>query len=366
MSPPHIGVQEIRKHRRSSVLTAEEAAEIIQRVYVQLTHLFIWLIAYRKSYKRRELSDMFEPLDEEDFEFIKPFALKWKNKSVFSVLMRYRAVKLQDFFNFCQQIHLYNSNAFHNLQLVMDNVDLNELDRDAMVFNWLGENIHSVSKIVFNLNDIPFYDTSYTYDLLTNLGNFEKEDSWDTPYQWRESRLKEVSQTGTLQEEAKSDNPINITYSRHPDDPLIELPNLAEDTEMITENDNETVKGHQTPDSTELKSDDENIETDDSMDADVNINNELNIRNNKAYGKTSKVQKQVALNNLQGMTNDIQHKPLFEKISLRKVEKSDERKYIVNSKPANKDFDYIKAIPVSKPKSSVDPIAELRNISRKK
>lgn len=62
------------------------------------------VLAYRKSARRKELSDMFEPLEEEDFDFIKPFALKWKNQSMFSVLMRYRAIKLQDFFNFSQQV----------------------------------------------------------------------------------------------------------------------------------------------------------------------------------------------------------------------------------------------------------------------
>lgn len=62
------------------------------------------VLAYRKSARRKELSDMFEPLEEEDFNFIKPFASKWKNNSIFSVLMRYRAIRLQDFFNFSQQV----------------------------------------------------------------------------------------------------------------------------------------------------------------------------------------------------------------------------------------------------------------------
>lgn len=52
----------------------------------------------------------------------------------------------------------------------MDSVDLNDVDRKATVSIWLGENLKPVLKIVFRLSDIPFYDTSHMYDLLTNMG----------------------------------------------------------------------------------------------------------------------------------------------------------------------------------------------------
>ncbi|XP_023311142.1 neither inactivation nor afterpotential protein C [Anoplophora glabripennis] len=407
-------IQEIKKRRRSSIMTEEEAAEIIQK-------------AYRKSTRRKELSDMFEPLEEEEFIFIKPFALKWKNKSIFSVLVRYRAIRLQDLFNFCQQIHLYNLNVYHNCRQIMENVDLNTVDRKAAVSFWLGENIKPVLKIAFRLNDIPFYDTSHMYDLLTNLGNFEKQEPWDVSYQWRESQSQEILQKNRLQQNfSKSEDLVNVAYSRNPDDEIVKLSSSNDDDDEETEDNskqlkdiqNESVKGNQTPESTDLKSDDENIdeniETDDSVDTDVNISNEVIVGKREREIKDVGVEKQTALNNgnveifdtesnrlifreidksdeakyienskpankdfeyikptpnkdenIEGRDNK-SGKPIFEEIKLRKVNKCDEVKYIINSRPANKDFDYIKPTPTSiKSKLPVDPIAELRNIVRK-
>lgn len=75
-------------------MTEEEAAEIIQK-------------AYRKSAlkKIQELSlQDYELLSEEQYDFVKPFAKKWKNKSIFNVLLQYRARRIQDSFNFAQQV----------------------------------------------------------------------------------------------------------------------------------------------------------------------------------------------------------------------------------------------------------------------
>lgn len=65
-----------------------------------------------------------------------------------------------------------------------------------------------------------------------------------------------------------------------------------------------------------------------------------------------------------------QSPPLFQTVQLRKtgspysINKADHDN--MHSAPANKDFDYIKATPVSvKPRYAADPVAELKNLARK-
>lgn len=65
--------------------------------------------AYR-GYKVRQkygplLSDSGK-IDIETSKFIKPFAKRWKVKSVFQVLLLYRAARYQDFVNLTQQVSL--------------------------------------------------------------------------------------------------------------------------------------------------------------------------------------------------------------------------------------------------------------------
>lgn len=62
------------------------------------------IAAYRKTTKRKEILEPFNLLKEDELNFIKPYAFKWKNNSIFSVLMRYRGIKLEDFFSFSQQV----------------------------------------------------------------------------------------------------------------------------------------------------------------------------------------------------------------------------------------------------------------------
>lgn len=71
-------------------------------------------IAYRRTNKRKETLEAYPPLKDDEVVFIKPFVARWKNNSLFSVLMRYRGLKLQDFFNFSQQV---NNNDIANIKL---------------------------------------------------------------------------------------------------------------------------------------------------------------------------------------------------------------------------------------------------------
>lgn len=143
--------------RRMSQMTEEEAAAIIQQ-------------AYRKVRGQTEQSQEYDSLNNETINFIKPYALKWKNNSLFHVLMQYRAARIHDLFNFAQQVHLFNLQACNFCYKIDKRVDVEELDFSANVSDWIGEFKPKVLKLNFRLSDLAFYDTSVMIDELTNSG----------------------------------------------------------------------------------------------------------------------------------------------------------------------------------------------------
>lgn len=66
------------------------------------------LIAYRGYAVRKKYSPLINAktgkMDEETAAFIKDYAKRWKAKSIFQVLLHYRAAKYQDLVNFSQQV----------------------------------------------------------------------------------------------------------------------------------------------------------------------------------------------------------------------------------------------------------------------
>ncbi|KAG5898732.1 hypothetical protein JTB14_020926 [Gonioctena quinquepunctata] len=257
--------------------------------------------------------------------------------------MRYRGIKLQDFFNLSQQVHLYNMNPVHSLEQIKEEIDSSHIDQKATTISWLGGVQCSALKVHFFLEDIPFYDTSNMCDLLTNLGSFnEKEESWDTPFRWRDS--KSLTKEDDSEDEVDSkDGLAEINYSRDPEEEMAQLSSPVESEEGIKETKdifNETMRENMTP----VKSGTAKYNTDNAIKKNI-------VSGGKNVFETEK--------------------PEIQKIQLRKIDdtnrnKIDRENFTINSSPANKDFDYIKATPVNtKPKYTVDPIAELRSIARK-
>ncbi|XP_060518492.1 neither inactivation nor afterpotential protein C [Cylas formicarius] len=287
------------KTRRSSVLTPDEAAEIIQK-------------AYRRSVARDSKS-AFDHLTEEECKFISPYAKKWKSPSMFQVLVQYRSARLHDFFNFSQQVHLYNQNAFYQTQKLQKCVDLKHVDCKAQVNNWLGEIKPAVLKVRFRLDEIPFYDTSCLCDALTTSGNLqEKGEPWDSPYRWRQNAAnisKEFMRGQTIEDV------VNVPYKRDPEEPLPTMPSPCKQVEDVKE-------AKQTKDIKE----EENKAT-------------------KAMAKSTNVES-------------------FTSIQLKKTTrppKNEIENFTSNSAPANKDFEYFKASALTSKPKNADPIAELRN-----
>lgn len=195
---------------------------------------------------------------------------------------------------------MYNLNAFHELKQLNEQVNVDEIDRKATVSSWLGETKPTVTKIAFRLEDIPIYDTSNM--LPTSISVFtEKEESWDTPYRWKESKSCDLPR----EVPEKVNDLAVIPYQRDSEESIKEIPPPPKETFSMKQ-----IKQKE---------------------------NENQIVYQKNFLKNTE--------------------------PLKKFEEPEEN-FISNSKPANKDFDYIKGIPV-KPKSSADPIAELKNIVRR-
>lgn len=62
--------------------------------------------AYRGYQVRKEYGPLINaaPIDNETCLFIKPYAKRWKARSIFQVLLHYRAARYQDLVNISQQV----------------------------------------------------------------------------------------------------------------------------------------------------------------------------------------------------------------------------------------------------------------------
>lgn len=145
-------------------------------------------------------------IDVETSKFIKPFAKRWKVKSIFQVLLLYRAARYQDFVNLTQQvschqfvyyseiefcififqIHLYNQAVVGKLKSTNECMVLDKINEREKNPSLLGSVRQAVRKIPFRLDEIPFYDTSYMCDPINGqTKSAPDEDSdqedWDAP-----------------------------------------------------------------------------------------------------------------------------------------------------------------------------------------
>nr|XP_022914379.1 neither inactivation nor afterpotential protein C [Onthophagus taurus] len=218
----------ITKLRRKSSLdqmTQEEAAVILQKAYRGLT--------VRKQYGPLVCNNTGK-LDENTRDFIRPFYDKWKNKTLFQVILQYRASNHHHLFNFAQQVHFFNQKCVHSLQLVNKPIHLDCIERNAQVTAWLLEMQPPVLKLPFRLDDIPYFDTTYMCDPLSTVTvSTETEETWDTPFKWRDNVSSQI--TNSLNNDPNKDSVaetliktnadklINLPYNRDPTTPVRRL-----------------------------------------------------------------------------------------------------------------------------------------------
>ncbi|KAH1024086.1 hypothetical protein HUJ05_003643 [Dendroctonus ponderosae] len=314
-------IQEIGKRRRSSVLTENEAAEIIQK-------------AYRKSVIRHKtLSDIYASLSDEERNLISPFAKKWKMSSLFYILIKYRTAKLYDFFNLSQQVHFYNQNAFFEIKKNCKPVKLKLIDKDAKESSWF-QDINPVAlKMNFCLAEIPFIDTSVMCDSFTTIRSGLPEDCWDSPYRFQTDRHN--FKTEASKDLEYENGILSMPYNRDPNIPLTILASTTDKDDRIENSANNK-----------------------------KVVSPCYIKKNYQSRYSDKRE-----NNEEVKSNDSRYEPqMHAPIKFRQTEfkhRNDQVENDRNSTSGNKDFGLLKSSNRSAASRNFDPIAELRTITRR-
>ncbi|XP_052892100.1 neither inactivation nor afterpotential protein C [Anopheles moucheti] len=180
--------ESIRKKQTSSQDNQDEAALKIQSAY--RGHMA------RKKY-RPLINDRTGKLDAETAEFMKPFAYRWRKKSMYQVLLQYRAARYQDLVNMSQQVHIYNQRLVAGFATNSNCIMLDKIDPNQRNPALLGTQRTPVWKLRFRFDDIPFFDTTYMCDpsaaSYIYTGNDSDTEDWDAPLRRRKNLSSEIT-----------------------------------------------------------------------------------------------------------------------------------------------------------------------------
>ncbi|XP_046386617.1 neither inactivation nor afterpotential protein C isoform X2 [Ischnura elegans] len=124
-------------------------------------------------------------MDEVTVNFIREFCHRWKAKSIFQVLLHYRAARRQDLVYYSQQVHLYNQSTISRLQQCRYEVPLSNVDSSRTRPDCLPK--PSVNKLPFRIIDVPhFWDTSALCDPARAGSMVDDQFDWDAPLRRRD------------------------------------------------------------------------------------------------------------------------------------------------------------------------------------
>lgn len=176
-----MGVQikrQLAKNRQCSVESvkdAEKAALFIQK-------------AYRGYLVRKQYGPLIcvktGKLDAVTADFIRPYLKRWKMRSMYQVLLQYRAARHMDLVHFMQQVHIFNQILVTSLTRTSNCILMERIDPQQNHSDLLGPPKMSVWKLPFRLDEIPYFDTSYLCDPDTapKVSGYDSDDeSWDAP-----------------------------------------------------------------------------------------------------------------------------------------------------------------------------------------
>lgn len=190
------------------------------------SHVFVLSLQAYRGFKVRQkygplLNSKTGKIDLETSKFIRPYAKRWKARSIFQILLLYRSARYQDLVNLTQQvclriihrqfdfsmclmkcyflkIHLYNQAAVSTIRKYNECMMLEKIDPRETNPALLGAPKLPVRKLPFRLDEIPFYDTNYMCDPLTG-GPLDVEDSdqeeWDAPLRRTPNVSSHISQS---------------------------------------------------------------------------------------------------------------------------------------------------------------------------
>ncbi|XP_072936347.1 neither inactivation nor afterpotential protein C-like [Epargyreus clarus] len=215
-------VRELRKQQSQTAqdLSEDDAALLIQKAY--RGHVV------RKAYGPL-VSKTSTEINEETAAFLKRFAMKWKSRSMFQVLLQYRAVRYQDLVHFSQQVHIYNQAALEGFGSNSVPVLLDRVDPRVRAADYLGSTRPTVWKLPFRIDQIQYYDTSYMCDPSVKYNDTfatqydSDQEQWDEPLKHR-ALVEEINAKMSVSTQTF----ICIPFVRDPDQPLPKLPEPVE------------------------------------------------------------------------------------------------------------------------------------------
>ncbi|KAL6443163.1 hypothetical protein ACFW04_002836 [Cataglyphis niger] len=164
--------------KKKDSISEDEAAVMIQK-------------AYRGHIVRKEMGPLLKGnMNQETKDFIKFYCSRWRSKSMFQVLLRYRAARYQDLVQFSQQVHLYNQSIVAALNETNKPASLEKIDPNAKINAYSEMKPPQVYKLPFNMQqELSYFDTSYMNDSsnikIKHAGSIstmsDDEQSWDAP-----------------------------------------------------------------------------------------------------------------------------------------------------------------------------------------
>ncbi|KAL4715207.1 hypothetical protein ACJJTC_012254 [Scirpophaga incertulas] len=209
-------LKELKKQQSLNV-TEDEAALLIQKAYRGYI--------VRKAYGPL-INKSTGQIDEETATFLKRFAMKWKSRSIFQVLLQYRAVRYQDLVHFSQQVHIYNQAMLEVLLNTSQSVLLDRVDPQVKGTDFLGSGPPTVWKLPFRIDQLQYYDTSYMCDPSakstdTFASQYDSDhEQWDEPLK----RRFNPAQTDIPKTSSSTQTLMTVPFCRDPAQPVPKLP----------------------------------------------------------------------------------------------------------------------------------------------
>ncbi|XP_054006011.1 neither inactivation nor afterpotential protein C isoform X2 [Hylaeus anthracinus] len=194
-------------------------------------------VAYRGHTVRKEMGPRIGKMqmDQETMDMMKFYSSKWRSKSMFQVLLRYRAARYQDLVQFSQQVHLFNHAIVASLDATSEQISIDKVNSNVSPLTFLGHTKPpEVHKLPFNFNcDLPFPNTKSSGGMkalgsASSLASDDEHEAWDAPLRrqtvpWanRNTRTRDVEvQTTNSPHRVASDTEgkslIDTPFSRDP------------------------------------------------------------------------------------------------------------------------------------------------------
>ncbi|XP_015178392.1 PREDICTED: neither inactivation nor afterpotential protein C isoform X1 [Polistes dominula] len=206
----------IKKKEPSIELSQEDAALILQK-------------AYRGHVVRKETAPLMkgEEMDQETKDFIKFYSSKWRSKTIFQVLLHYRAARFQDLVHFSQQVHLYNQAIAVTLEATNERIPLDKIDPNIKASSYIGQTKPpQVNKLPFDIyREMPYFDTSYMSNTgkkkkktgsMSSSASDDEHEPWDAPLRRQTVACSNIVNSRTRDVEVQTTNSPHRVVQQRP------------------------------------------------------------------------------------------------------------------------------------------------------